>query len=347
MCDEFKTIIKDFEENWSIMDGVARVENSEATRSSYYWGEVPQDKMQRVIEFAKTTTWQEAVERELNGPYFHLRKMVSGVDRIDWTAILPIKNRRILDVGSGWGQTSTLFAEQANNTVFSLEPISERAQFQAVRRDQMRLKNLHIINSAINDIDFLSNSIDLVSLSGVLEWIGSTPSKNSPRDEQLKALKLIYRALKPAGTICIGIENRLGYNTFLGARDHSGLRFTNLLPRKLASLYMRLRPSIYRSNSIASEYRTYTYSPAGYKKLLNTAGFSNVRVFLAHKHYAHPSTLVELNNKLINAFFKKYYQPNSLKDRLKTFVFRALSFLRLAKVLPPYLIIFGEKTDAK
>ena len=91
------------------------------------------------------------------------------------------KNRRILDVGSGWGQTSTPFAEQANNTVFSLEPISERAQFQAVRRDQMRLKNLHIINGALNDIDFLSNSIDLVSLSGVLEWIGSTPSKNSPR----------------------------------------------------------------------------------------------------------------------------------------------------------------------
>ena len=73
------------------MDGVACVENSEATRSSYYWGEVPQDKMQRVIELAKTTTWQEAVERELNGPYFHLRKMVSGVDRIDWTAILLIK----------------------------------------------------------------------------------------------------------------------------------------------------------------------------------------------------------------------------------------------------------------
>ena len=73
----------------------------------------------------------------------------------------------------------------------------------------------------------------------------------------------------------MGIENRIGYNNFLGAVDHSGLPYTSLMPRRLASMVLQHSKRNHHRMQLNSkrEYRTYSYSELGYRKILGKSGF--------------------------------------------------------------------------
>jgi hypothetical protein len=180
-------------------------------------------------------------------------------------------------------------------------------------------------------------------LIGVLEWIGVEGKPDNPRNIQLRALRKIFKLLKKGGSVCIGIENRIGFSYLLDAKDHSGLKFTSFMPRFVADLYMKLRKPSYRSNREASDYRTYTYTPRGYQKLLKEAGFEKMEIFVAYPHYCHPRCLIEMNEPRIRLFFSKIFQPNSFRDEVFSKIFRVLSTLRTARFLAPNLIIIAEK----
>jgi len=105
--------------------------------------------------------------------------------------------------------------------------------------------------------------------------------------------------LKPAGVLLIGIENRIGLHSFLGRIDHSGLPFTSLMPRWMASVYMKIRqPGFHRTllNSSAG-YRTYTYSPWGYRKLLREAGFHDVDFWWPRDGYNLPHVMYRMADR--------------------------------------------------
>lgn len=315
-----------------------------AEESSYYWGEITQPDMSRVLEGARSKGWRQAVAEIIQTRYLHLGSMILGEDRIDWIQFLPIKtNLTILDVGSGWGQTSFLLAKDKTNIVISLEKIGARALFQAIRKEKDKVGNIHIVNGDFLNARFKNNVFDLITLIGVLEWIGVNGQPENPGNVQLSALRKAYGLLRDGGVICIGIENRIGFNNFLGAKDHSGLRFTSLMPRFLADIYVRMRKPLYRSNMKFLGYRTYTYSMYGYKNLLKEAGFKNVEIFIAHPHYAHPRCLTEMNNRTVKHFFTRIYQPTSLKDIAFCAGFLVLSPMRLAPLFAPHFIIFGRK----
>lgn len=310
----------------------------------FYWGEISEIEMEKVISISGEKGWKTAVDLVIKIEYPHLLDMILSEDRVDWIRFIEGKDLIALDIGSGWGQTSLILANREKcKQVISLEKILKRAAFQKIRANQEGADNLDIIHGDIFNIKFKPNFFDFASFIGVLEWVGISDIKNDPRECQVLALKNVYKSLKPDGYVVIGIENRIGFNNLLGAIDHSGLRFTSLMPRKLADLYLKLRNPNYRSNKSRASYRTYTYTAKGYKNLLADAGFSEVKIFISHPHYATPRCLIEYDNKEINNFFSTIYQPTSKKDFIFSCLFRTLSIIGLGAVLAPHFIIIGKK----
>jgi hypothetical protein len=116
---------------------------------------------------------------------------------------------------------------------------------------------------------------------------------------QLDVLRRVRRLLKPSGVVVIGIENRIGFHSFFGRVDHSGFAFTSLMPRWLASLYMKLRQPAFHRTLLNSSlgYRTYTYSPRGYQKLLRQAGFQSVDQWWPRDGYNLPHVMYRMADR--------------------------------------------------
>jgi ubiquinone/menaquinone biosynthesis C-methylase UbiE len=309
----------------------------------YYWGEIPYDVMTKVLSLSRKQGWKAAVHDVVLKRYPDLQSMILGEDRVDWLNWIKQENMLILDVGSGWGQTSFLMTRNKSNYVVSLEQIRERALFQHVRKEQDDVDNICIVNGSLFDVRFVEGIFDLVLFIGVLEWVGVGGEPKKPRDIQISALRRAREFLKDEGLLCIGIENRTGFNNFLGALDHSGLRFTSIMPRPLANAYVKMRAHSFRSNKTPTSYRTYTYTAKGYKELLTEAGFREVLVLIAHPHYAHPQCLLEMDNRLIREFFTRIYKPRSIKDFVISNLFRIVSIVKLGESLAPHFIIFAKK----
>jgi len=309
----------------------------------YYWGEIPPGEMKIVLEFAKKKGWKKAIEGLVLKKHPDLRGMILGEDRIDWMNWVGNEKHIVLDVGSGWGQTSFLLARNKSNYIVSLEQIKQRALFQAIRKAEDRVDNIWIVNGSISNTKLINGIFDLILFIGVLEWVGVACELDNPREEQKAALRKVYDLLKDNALLCIGIENRIGFNNLLGAIDHSGLRFTSIMPRAIANAYVKVRAPSFRSNKSASSYRTYTYTAEGYRKLLAEVGFNDVLILIAHPHYAHPKCLIEMNNHAVREFFTNVYRPESIKDGIFSNLFRLLSLIGLGSILAPHFIIFARK----
>jgi SAM-dependent methyltransferase len=310
----------------------------------FYWGEVEEGEMNRALQLATEVGWREAVRDVLGQNHPHLVGMVESRSRVDWLPLLAQSPQLTLDIGSGWGQTSVLLADVPGNEVVSLERIGARSAFQAIRRAQERIEGLHLVNGDLMAAALPSSTFDLATFIGVLEWIGVAGAPRDPRDVQLDALRRVHDLLRPGGQVVVGIENRIGFNNFLGARDHSGLRFTSLMPRKIASVALELRRTSYRSNQAADAYRTYTYTMAGYRRLLDDAGFHDVRFWVSHPHYADPKCLIEADNATVGRFFDDVYRPSGAKDVVFTQMFRGLAKLGLAAEAAPHFVMIGTRS---
>jgi SAM-dependent methyltransferase/aminoglycoside phosphotransferase (APT) family kinase protein len=205
----------------------------------------------------------------------------------------------------------------------------ERLRFAAERFAKFN-RNQEIVLLAAGDgrfLPFRDQSLDLVVLSGVLEWVADDKDYNiagqgkiakalrmslsifgerNPRTIQRRFLQEIRRVLKPTGQVFIAIENRLNLEYFYRRVDHhSSLRFASLLPRFAANLY-----------SIAAAhrpYRTYTYSLSGYRKLLQGAGFDSHEFFGLSPGY---SNLREIRPLVTREQIWSPPQPESLRQRV-------------------------------
>ena len=116
------------------------------------------------------------------------------------------------------------------------------------------------------------------------------------RQNLLTSMDEIWRILKPGGSLYIGIENRFGYEYFLGKPDdHSFVTYTSLLPRFLANHRMKKKRG--------RHYRTYTYSYWGLKKLLREAGFRTANIAVSAPDYKNFAYLIPLDMAEIALFF--------------------------------------------
>ena len=254
----------------------------------YYWNEVPRWHMQEVIAVAKTHGWQTALYDVLKPEGSEVHATIGDERRVDWKFLLPLTPEdRALDLGCGWGAAAVALSKTCKE-VIAMDATWERVHFLDIRCRQQSLSNLYPIHGGDTlDFPFPEGYFDLVVLVGVLEWLGESYPELSPRAAQIKALSNLHTILKPGGSLYIGIENRIGYDYLMGRPDHNGIPFVGLLPRGLADWVSKRRTG--------HPFRTYQYSKWGYKKLLQTAGFSQVQFYGDLPQYRQPHFYIPLD----------------------------------------------------
>jgi SAM-dependent methyltransferase len=273
--------------------------------SPYFFEHTSRQTLLSLATLADTVGWKQTA-LGIHDPY--LREYVTDHKRDFFLSILEIKeNDRVLDAGAGWGVTSARIARGFPSTkVYAFDKTLETLLFADQIKRQEHLDNMRIIQGDIINPPFETNFFDVVIMIGLLEWLGVSTQITSPRAAQVLALRRIHDILRPSGRLLIGIENRIGAKYIAGAPDdHTGLKFTNLMPRRLADFYMKLRNK--------SPYRTYTYSQQGYKKLLREGGFKDVTFYATYPDYRFPTSICDLNSA-------KEINPHRLAQMLPRYV---------------------------
>jgi hypothetical protein len=142
-----------------------------------------------------------------------------------------------------------------------------------------------------------------------------------PREVQLSFLREVKRVLSDKGCLYIGIENRFSLGYMLGVPDHSGLRYTSLIPRSMANFLVKRygrsggmsRDTSNRENEKEWRgYRTYTYSIKGYNSLFREAGFK-FKSYWAFPSYDEPLFSARLNDSVALKGFVQYIGPGSVQ----------------------------------
>ena len=202
-----------------------------------YWGETSSEKMRELLQEARNSNWRAALQRCVADE--PLSEHLLSPVRADFLHAMPWdRSRNVLDIGAGMGFMSCDMALYADSVV-SLEAVPERAKFIQIRATQDKL-NVHPIIASATALPFPAESFDLITLNGVFEYVGLW-GQGDPKALQEQFLASTLRLLRPGGYLYVGIETRYASTAFFGNRDHSGLAFTSLMPRRLADLYCRIR----------------------------------------------------------------------------------------------------------
>ena len=304
-------------------------------RQDYYLNPVSSDDMDSLIKKIKLDTWVDTVQTFIK--LVGSKRPAGWIDnlvvdgRYAWKFFLNLNGEKtLLDIGCGLGNLVSNLAPHMGKT-YAMDLTYKRLEFAEKRISVFNASDdcIFIAGGDQQYLPFPDNSIDCVTLSGVLEWVGegdlksyvegSKPErlwhmlasffgKRNPRNIQIAFLKEIKRVLKNDGQLFVGIENRLNYEYFTGRADHhSGLKYGSLLPRFVANLYSILvnrRP-----------YRTYTYSIQGYKGLFKDAGYEHVEFIGLTDGY---SFLKEMYPAEINIKNWKPSEEKNIKDKIRS-----------------------------
>lgn len=336
---------------YAVQDGI--IDFTPADR--FYWGEIGREEMERVNRRAAQGRWFDVVledvvrnsKRDLSGYLFDPVRAAGLFHYYD-----PQRNEAALDLGSGWGPIS-FGLSRYYKTVYSLDGVLERLQFQAIRARQDGVKNVKIFKGSMLRLPFSDGSMDVVVVNGLLEWIGLSDSITPPRDLQLVFLREVHRVLKPDGKIFIGIENRTGIQFFFGSHDHSGLPFTSVMPRRMADITVRLarrdRGALVFSGA-ESAYRTLTYTRWGYAKLVKEAGFGRPEFYWAWPSYNFPYVSGPLHGSSIKYYLNTVERENP--SRVRRLLLQLAARLPaplvglLIRIFSPHFLIVAGRSEA-
>lgn len=316
-------------------NGVYRFNDEE-----FYWGEIPKKKMQDLLSLLKERGFHYALETVIKSEYPELINSILDERRIiPFIPLLNLNNKEIaVDIGSGYGIASMVLSRFFNK-VYSVEAVKERAEFINLISKERNRENITVVQANMHKLPFANNSCDLMMLIGVLEWAGLELLHKNPKIVQSFFIKNLFNILKPGGILFIGIENRFNFRYFLGEIDHSGLKYTSLLPRCLANLVFNIfqnkrRYFVYKS----SGYRTYTYSYWGYYKLLRRCGFIDIKLLGCYPSYYRP--------KFISPFSQNFFCYSDIfkSKNIKTIMLhKIMNNHLLRKCLMPSFIIIAKK----
>ncbi len=330
---------------WPVVGNIPRFFQDD----NYYWGEVERQEAKQLLEDARRDSWIGAVRKHFPDRVMNIS--ILDLQRAAWLPLLGLpKDAIALDIGSGYGAITHSLACSLSE-VYSVEAIPERIEFTQTRLQQEGLKNVHLIQASAIKLPFFEESFDLVVANGVLEWVGEWDLEGDPRAAQLRFLTAAHGVLKEDGVMVVGIENRFGYGCFLGQLDHSGIPYTSLVPRRLATYVLRRDRSAHRRTVLNArrEYRTYTYSARGYRKLLKQAGFKQVTLFWADAGYNQPYTLIPLSapREIRKHFREQLVHPgNPSKMTWLRRVKEAVAAFGIPRwVLPDFVIVASKSAN--
>jgi SAM-dependent methyltransferase len=327
-------------QTWLVKNGIPRFSGS-----ATYWGEVSQSDAASLADEALRNGWREAVMARFRGNWDMLFSILDW-QRASWLPLYPLRGDAVaLDIGSGFGAITQALAHTARK-VYSVEAIPERIDFTRIRLEQEGICNVQLLQSSALELPFADGIFDMIVVNGVLEWVGEWCASKSPRSLQLDFLMSLHRLLKPDGLVVIGIENRFSYEAFRGSMDHSGLPYTSLMPRFMATFCLRhARRRHYRTTLNAKrEYRTYTYSEHGYRKLLDESGFQG-QFYWPYPGYNQPYRITPLRNELVrDQLLTVTGEPSLwLRRGWQRWAKNAAASLGLFRLLVPDYLIVGTK----
>lgn len=291
--------------------------------------------------------WREVVDAAFGAgrPWLHRIITDPSRDRF-FREVHPVRNSRVLDVGSGWGQQVFALAK-AGNVICSIEPGPDRMGFiRTVARQEGFDGRVFFVQSRMQELEF-APEFDVVTCIGVLEWAGAFGGSLPARQAQRVFLASLRRCLRPGGCCVIGIENRLGLKYLLGARDdHTGLAGVSVLDADLAS---RRHEEAARGALTA-----FTYTEAEYRVLLGGAGFSRLEFHAAFPDYKVPEVILPCEPPdRVDAFFlgggccaehdgfDGAPLPNAIQEDLRSH-YRSLAALGIARHFAPSFFIVAS-----
>jgi SAM-dependent methyltransferase/uncharacterized protein YbaR (Trm112 family) len=281
--------------SWPVRDGIPRF-----FEPSYYRGELSQQEARDFVQEARQTGWHAAAMRRFAGDG-DMQAYLTDWQRAAWLPLLGLGDDSVaLDVGSGYGAITHSLA-RGTGRVFSLEAIPERIEFTRIRLDQEGLNNVQLVQSSFLNLPFREQMFDLIVVNGAIERVAEWTDQGSPRDVQIRFLEALRSKLKPTGVLVIGVENRFAYAGPRGAIGHSGAAYTSLMPRAVASWYLRrVKRQDYRTQAnTGREYRIHSYGAGGWRKLLADSGFGSRGLYLCDPGYNRPYSLIPLRRQLV------------------------------------------------
>ena len=248
----------------------------------YFFGEISRESMRQLAASVAAEGWDtafaETCSRQSTAMNQYLRQYIADASRGNWKYLLDFPEpSTVLDFGCGWGETTLALSRSASHVV-SMDLTFERLLLLRARSVDCGANNVTFAHGGDTlPLPFADDSFDAVVMNGVLEWVPVTKT-GDPRRSQLEILREFRRILKPSGQLYVGIENRVGLRYFAGKIDeHSQMKYTSLMPRTVANLWSRLRRG--------QPYRTYTYSRAGYTRLMREAGFESLKFYCPYPDY--------------------------------------------------------------
>lgn len=315
---------------WPIVNGIP-----DFIQNHPYRGEIPLETFRDILRLAKRNSWRQVLQEYPDSTVQEASKMILNLDRANWHLLVDLpSSSRVLDVGAGTGTISHALAKRFHE-VIAVEPVLEHAQFMQLRFRQEDLSNVMVIRSSIWELPLAPSSVDLIVLNGVLEWVAEG-HQDAPDQVQKSALNRVFQLLRPGGYLYLGIDNRLFFKYLVGACDpHSGLPFVTVLPRQIARWYARKRGK--------SAYSNYLYSYWGYRRILRTAGFSDVQIYNALPSYDEPRYLVPMEETIFSYFIHNFPLITPPSNIIKRMMYRILNATRVFKYLQYSFVILAKK----
>ncbi len=310
----------------------------------FYWGEITRDLMQSIVRAGHEKGYEHGLSL-LKKARANTHDFVTRHNRADWGHLIPDLpiGYTAVDLGSGWGSIALPLSKKAGH-VISIEATRERAEWQQLCKEELNITNLHVIRGNILGTKLPSNSVDLIVANGLVEWIGLM--NDGPVNEVFcNFLTEIMRMLKPTGYFYCGIENRYMINSFFGMLDHSGYRYTNLMPRWMANLYCRIKkPAKFLTEEKIAGYRTYTYSYWAWESFLQKAGYSDITIYGLLPSYNN----IEIQSRLDKASIYRYFintlvGERTIKRRVLGNLGRLGGCLGIQKLLHPHFGVLARK----